>query len=640
MQPGDDRSSLTRRFLALSTKGASDESRGALRAEIEAIDVPPLTRVSGLPISPHPSRRFKAIRFVEIERLDPSVRDRFIRPLSNLPNLAAAFADPEELTLRTFENIVSLDGFFRGSQLEELALTRTSQNEGGAVVTLRVDAPRALAERLAKLDELDLYVTPLNAGSRGGVRFIFHSAELSEALTRAMKSELGAALPTGFSHVNPVFRCNRFEPDDRPFELHHDSPYFDPNRKHISRYTLLLYITGGRGSPAFEIPGLHALEEIAPLSCLVLDQRHPHEGRPFDDGRKVFLRSELVFEEPALTYDPSIGSLFSKAVYLTTESVFQPELERWAETAYNRAASGHWRGHVDAALQTPLLQKTIDGLSFVTNGYDFYFSADAITLEEAAAIALLDFFNCELDGVAFRKRETSRPLTESETPAAAIAGTRSTRDSSIALPIDKELFFVELEAANKNCCSAHEEDDAFIPSRNATIQDRFATVSRALRSILFPAPVLFMGEKVLIDPSRFVVDGDKLHVLSGSAGAPVHFAGGICWYDEPPGGYIDVETTVRVLDLVVPPILFGRVDGLWHLRFDFFRNGWMVTSSTCDVPIPFIRDDLSPSQAAEPERRALAATWHELSKQAPPQESRRRSTSPLLETLETIRRRR
>lgn len=36
-------------------------------------------------------------------------------------------------------------------------------------------------------------------------------------------------------------------------ELHSDTPYYDASRKHISKYTLIIYLSDGEGAPALKI---------------------------------------------------------------------------------------------------------------------------------------------------------------------------------------------------------------------------------------------------------------------------------------------------------------------------------------------------------------------------------------------------
>lgn len=73
----------------------------------------------------------------------------------------------------------------------------------------------------------------------------------------------------------------------------------------------------------------------------------PHEGAAFVEGRKVFLRTELIFEfshGEELAHDVGIARTFAKACYFTGESVFAPELRRHTHDLYEP-----WWGDGDVA---------------------------------------------------------------------------------------------------------------------------------------------------------------------------------------------------------------------------------------------------------------------------------------------------
>src|SRR5690606_35706549 len=124
--------------------------------------------------------------------------------------------DPEEFSFRTFENILPLDRLFAGVDLELSLVGRERLGGGRQPIGYRfsLQANEATRQALAGLDGLGLYLAPQNPESRGGRRFIFHAAKLSEALSEAVQAALPKPWKKGFSHVNPVFRCNRFEPGD------------------------------------------------------------------------------------------------------------------------------------------------------------------------------------------------------------------------------------------------------------------------------------------------------------------------------------------------------------------------------------------------------------------------------------------
>lgn len=588
---------LRDRFFGLSAGPAPDDEVARYRAEVDATDAEPTATIDGLAVSWHPTARFKAVRFVEADRIDPGVRELFARPSEQAPYLAAVFADPRELSFRTFENILPLDRLFAGVPLDlELAAGREFAKDARAFELRLPPAARAALERL---DGLGLYVPPLNAASRGGERFVFHSALLAEALTAALPKALPAAALDGFSHVNPVFRCNRFEPGDANFHRHRDTPYYDPARRHVSRHTLLIYLTGGSGAPALDLAGGGALATIDPFTCVVFDQRYEHEGAPYLDGRKVFLRTELVFAEPDVEHDPEIGALFAKACYWTGESVFAPELARHADVLYDRVAAAHWDG-LDAsaaAAPEPYVHKRFRGVDFVANGYDFWFAKGGPTLAECAAITLLDHFNCTVGGTAFRalcETEVIEAADADWIPAFLEERSRERADGRAepaVPPFDKALLFPEPERSNGEtlpCCAFHGWGGGFGDiMRNGEVVDHYTELQDAAKERVGPAPILMLGEDVHLDPDRFVVEGNLIHVLGREALTPVNFAA--CQGPAlSPDMFVDTAATVDVVDLLVPPIIFTESATGYHLRFDFFRNTWMVKHEQSAVSVPTI----------------------------------------------------
>lgn len=283
-------------------------------------------------------------------------------------------------------------------------------------------------EMLLKLDDLGLYQKPSNSATRGGERFIFSSPTLGKSLTSAVKNSsllarinevelenlskdnygededeygykddddedgdeinvnkekdeafyeqldktcqqydyLGnkPSVRGRFIMVNPVFRCNRFSPNDSKFHSHMDTPYYDASRGHVSKYTVLIYLTSGEGDPALHIKGEDeknsiSIDKIEPMQVIIFNQRYEHEGSAFKDTNKVFLRTELIFRIGRIQHDPEISSLFSSAVYYTIQSVFQPQLAQHAHELYEKVNRAHWG--VDSSIlpsKNLLLHKT------------------------------------------------------------------------------------------------------------------------------------------------------------------------------------------------------------------------------------------------------------------------------------------
>lgn len=594
---------LRDRFFELSALPAGEREDAAFRSLVQAIDPVPPGQVEGLSLSFHPTARFQALRFVDEARLDPASRALFARPCRELPELAAVFVDPEELSFRTFENIVPLDRHFEAASLsiglegcKELGSKRTR------CFSFAVTAPPAARAALDRLDGLGLYVPSLNAVSRGGSRFVFHSARLAEALTEAVRAALPKPLLEGFAHVNPVFRLNRFEPGEEKFRRHVDTPYYDASRHHVSRYTMIVYLRGGRGGrgdPPLRVGSEVAIEEIAPYTCVIFDQSLEHEGSAYLEGRKVFLRTELVFEDASVEHDPAIAELFAKATYFTGESVFAPDLSRWADVCYNRAAAAHFQGLPPGAKEEPFVHKEFRGVHFLSNGYDFWFAKGACAIEECAALALLDVLNARVAGKAFRKLCHTEVVQGNGDGISWIprflASLPAPGSSAIFAELDKDALFPPAESGGI-CCPFH-GNEHFDATRCDDIIEVYERAQQFARSRTDPAPILMLGQEVFLDRSRFVVRPGAVHVLSERALAPVNFAA--CWnYGGSAENYIDVEVKLSALQPLVPPILHAEAHGCHHLRFDFFRNSWMVSDRSYAVPVPRI-SDIDPGEAEE-----------------------------------------
>lgn len=96
-----------------------------------------------------------------------------------------------------------------------------------------------------------------------------------------------------------------------------------------------------------------------------------------------------------------------------------------------------------------------------------------------------------------------------------------------------------------------------------------------------------MGKQVFLDPERFIIRGNKIHVLSDVVLEPAHFAGAEFFVPE---DFIDVDVLVDTLQPLTPPIQFHEADGVIHLMCDLFRNSWMVSQRQELVPVPCVNE--------------------------------------------------
>ena len=57
--------------------------------------------------------------------------------------------------------------------------------------------------------------------------------------------------------------------------------------------------------------------------CVIFNHKYNHQGNPFKDGKKLFLRSELVFDvsDVNLEKNPKLAKIFASSCYMFIESM-------------------------------------------------------------------------------------------------------------------------------------------------------------------------------------------------------------------------------------------------------------------------------------------------------------------------------
>lgn len=611
------------------------------------------TIVQSMTISFYPTSRFRVLKFIEdLDNILENEWAPFFAQVMVTPKLFAVFVDPVELSFHNFENIIPLDKWLE---------TRLNDGSKPSKLDLTLPSIAALGERgiftcklggdstgvLQQLSALDLYVKPLNKETRGGERFIFHSALLSSALTEALQqSEFLSLLPGGqgsnFRFVNYVFRCNRFSPDSAPFAIHTDTPYSDATRSHISRYTLLIYLTSGRGSPVLRIGDVD-LTEVEEATCVIFEQRYSHEGHAFLDGDKVFLRTELVFEEPDLTHNETPASLFSEACYMTAQSVLDDSLASYAHECFERASSLHWNLQKETSSIPLYLHKHFQGIHFAANGYDYFFPKDpaagsaTIDARDCGIIAVLDYLNVNLNGRPFQAlcgtvaslRERFGSSSEvfarllafnrknsTTTKQPPIQAVRRLKDSDLdgLFKIAPDIPFVPPRGDRGKrysdedtpppgspepdsqgsyepracCCPMHcyAEFDAW---EDELVGSEYDACCRWTREQIMRVPLIVLGKELVLNESSLQIVDDKILILSDKGLGRINFAA--CWNTETVGDFITVDKEIPAPRLLLPPILFHEFEDGFHLILDVFRNDWMVeVDEENTIPVPVIHN--------------------------------------------------
>lgn len=587
---------LLHRFLRLDPH-ADAAAREQLAAMLDAaVAAPATTRLRDLDVSWYPTARFAALRFVEASELPEPVRHAFARPCAALPELAAVFVDPDQLSYHCFENVVGLDRMFMGLPHESLRL-RAPQQAAAGILRFDLQLDARLAAQLASLDRLGLLVPPRGRW-RGGRRFLFHAAPLADTLTAALLHALPSLRQSGFVHVNPVFRFNHFDPDDLDVTEHVDSPFASADRSLVSKQSLLLYLGAGHSDAGvLRFAGGPTIDALPGPTAFVFDQALPHAGSPYTAGAKLFVRSELIYRVAKVERVPGIGTLFAKACWLEGQRVLDARVEQRAHQLYDRAAKAHFLGPQGQPSDELFVHREFAGVHFVTNGFDGFFRSADVDIRAAAALMLLELLHATIDGVPFRRLCTSEVLERSggslEWIAPYLAQFPAPHEPPLGRLDKPSLFpppgepdpFMEFPTSPDFAANPFPAD--WKAHRSAEVIDALRRAQRWASRRIFAAPITLVGKQVFLDPERFVITGDRIEVLSDVALGPLHFAGAEFF-----GGhdFLDVDVGIDALQPLVPPMWFHEHEGILHLACDLFRNDWLVGHRRESIPIPYVID--------------------------------------------------
>lgn len=572
-------------------------------------------QIDNLTITFHPTISHKAMRFVKSEFLPKNLSDFFV-DFGDDCKFKLAFVDPSELSYHNFENILDFDStILKDVKLEEfgqqLTLISSSCSDDLSIFKHYFDPYcdrtnyRNFISTLKNFDKLEMWNAPFNKNQRGGKRFIFGSPRLAQILENCLRtSNTFLKNNNNFVAVNHVFRMNKFEPCDSPFKKHIDTPYYDPNTNIYSKYTMLIYLTEGYNDDPciLEFKKGPITEEetfVTTGTVIIFKQSLKHAGYPYQEGTKLFLRTELLFRMKNTVKNPWITNYFNRAVYLTKQSIFQPELDQWANNCYEISNKLHY--HLTTPqTQSPLLKKTITlcgvRFQFLTNGCDYYFPLTAHNdsenyVKDISLIASLDFTNALItlnDGsVSIEKFSQTEiigakslddiwecVLSIGKNQEKNFVHYRDSKNLKQIGELQKKSYQINPNAAIYECqydCDGHIDDD---PKECKEIvlhyQKRYKSMLKQISSV----PFVFLGQKIIMNDKMIKIDERFVYISSSDKKMkPINFAGcvsGVSYPDE----YIETEKSFPSISLLIPPIEYNVHKNGYKITIHMFRPGW------------------------------------------------------------------
>jgi len=559
--------------------------------------------INNLEVAPYPTSSHKMVRFID-EKADgenPILEECFVR---NELGFLIGFVDPRDLSFHNFENIVNLDSLFKVE--EDFSISNFKKHGDSELYTFNLADNN---KTLLSLDKCGLYTTPVNKLSRGGERFIFASQVLGNSLTTAINKYIPnkGLINDKFRFVNYVFRYNKFKPSDRKFASHFDTPYHDPARKHYSKYTLILYLTPGTADPVLNVDHgklrIDQVENNGFMKGVIFDQKYEHEGKSFVDTDKIFMRSELVYEysEKELSFNSDVSKKFNIACYMTKQSVFNPELERYASECFNQVAQARLDLANAKLTEDILLSKKYHGIPFVTNGYDYWFQK-RISLKAAAVMTLLDYFGCKYkdhncseynepqklqfdspieelkdikdvkDIFAFlqNKSNSNHQHEMKEERENQIAGSLQLKPQEVKAAVFNA-FFKQLDREECDFCEGEHptrgEIKEFLEENHYEVEGEISDLKKDFSIFIFNKEIKIETEKIQINENTITFN-EKI--------PSVNFAS--CQYSIDDDGAVDqfAQRDLYVSGYAnIPPIPYVAHDEGYHLKIELFNNGFV-----------------------------------------------------------------
>jgi len=573
---------------------------------------------TGLYLSFYPTQCKVVMKNIKMfkESFDPTLESLFLKGLNDNDDDQIdyiAFVDITDISYHNFENMLDLDRYLEKKDLSNITSTKISKVENIDIYELTLSDTDNI---LLSLDNLNLYEKPFNSCSRGGKRFIFKSNKLSELLIKCIKLSPGYTtdnkqLFNNLQRVNNVFRYNKFSPNDKKFESHYDTPYHDGEYKEYSKYTMIIYLTTGSGNPVLRID-THEYMSINKYKCIIFDQKYEHEGLPYIDNDKIFIRTELIFFDNNLVYDPEISKIFNISCYLTIKSLFDDELKKYMNESFEHTAKLRCNINEDFKYLYfhNIITKNKDEITFITNGNDYYFLKINNTEEELRRISLvvlLDYFNGKHIHTSENIIKNISKFNNQQLRY------KNNRDIYNTL-INYKLANLKINQENINIEILNISEDVDIPRLDSAflnltsedlhldeVRSSFEYKKDTYNEIIEPfSIIIFEGADVIIDginkksgiyidTSDLKIDSSKIYFDTKGLQNRINFAGGMGRIYNP---YEDIfeDRKIKCIGYTLPPINYSIDTDGYHLSLDMFNNGF-IRPQKLELTIPFLRDE-------------------------------------------------
>src|SRR5262249_22836633 len=101
----------------------------------------------------------------------------------------------------------------------------------------------------------------------------------------------------------------------------YDTPYRDAAKGETSRQTVIIYLTAGRNEEGVIRIEKERIHEVEAGQILIFPHFRCHSGLPFKSGgKKIFIRSELIYDDTVNIVSSSSSNSFSSSACSSSSS--------------------------------------------------------------------------------------------------------------------------------------------------------------------------------------------------------------------------------------------------------------------------------------------------------------------------------
>ncbi len=525
--------------------------------------------VHGVTISPFPSSLNYIIHWLPVDQFDIGDLSEYF--ILNDQNYCMVFLNPQDLSFHNLENILNLDEFIKKNIL--IKHTKKSMEKIPDIDATKICLNKRFTD-LLKINELNLYTEPINNNQRGGSRLIFRSDYLSSKINLIINN-LGPNfryLKNNFSHCNNIFRLNKFGPSDKKFISHYDTPYIDRDNDQYSIYTIIIYLTGSNNENHIALTIDDKPIMIKANDCIIFNQKYEHEGYPFPDTDKIFLRSELIYHKKDLIHDSQIAKLFNISCYSVRQSFFNEEIKIFVNQSFDLVNKAR---HINLDLDVKnvpyyygkITSVNDEFIDFITNGHDYYFSEQ--DLKNIVVAILIDYIGSNYVNQSLNIQKTRVDFDSID--SLCVKFLKSCKDSEIY----KNYHFTEKENDEiyyedyQNRCTMHnnEKSDDLIAKLRNEIHQQIFSKKKQFAMIIF-------GKKIEFNIDDIVVTENKIYFKNSGLNSKIIFAACHCPSQQ------SIQKEIVSSDAIcfnIPPIPYRKIYvneiPYYHLTIDIFECG-------------------------------------------------------------------